>query len=118
MYKNLSAGLPYGTRHTREMDTGFDPSEIIGKQAWELARHINDHFAGWEEVDEQLSDQEWNELVASIYCNTSIACQTPAEWAYLEPAQKEKEPAPESPPVRLVVLRPGMQRPTPRLSRP
>ena len=48
----------------------------------------------------------------------NFACQTPGHWADKRPAQKENEPTPESPPARLVVFRPGMQRPNPRLPRP
>ena len=89
------------------MDTYFDPSETLGKSPWELAKNLEDHFAGWEVVDIALTDQEWEELVYSMILIADVACQTPAEWDEARPTEAAPEATPRPATERLVVLRPG-----------
>ena len=93
------------------MGTPFDPSEIVGKQAWELAKSVNDYFRGWEAVDLSISDEDYNRIVAQLVETTashSVSCQTPVQWGAV---QEVKEAAPRPAPDRKRALGAGTKRP-------
>ena len=88
-------------------------SWVLGLQGWERAINEDSYMAGEEDVSIGMELPFHTEKVANTVYLSETGCQTPASWADCRPAQKEKESRPESPPTRLVLLRPGMQRPNP-----
>ena len=70
-----------------ELDDELDYSS----PAWRFATVLNDYFAGWEEVDEALSDEDYAEFVEFVIKSADKACQTPAEWLVLKPTERPKE---------------------------
>ena len=81
--------------------------EVLGKQGWERCECINDYMAGWETSIDDAPRYLLREDCLIARPTKETACQTPEEWSILEEPEKAQEAAPESPPVRLVVLRPG-----------
>ena len=82
------------------------------------ARSLNDYFARWEMgrdadilTDVSSPDDEECQVCSAV---ENEYRKSNALQATLEP----KEATPESAPVRLVVLRPGMPRPNPPLAQP
>ena len=92
------------------------PPDIVGRPAWELAKVLNDYFMGVSALPEDVSDDEFARNCAELLGTVDNSSQTPAEWQTLGPSEGPPEAAPESPPVRLVLIRPGTQRPNPRAS--
>ena len=85
------------------MAAPFDPSEIIGKQGWELARCVEDYFAGWVTYDPSLDDEEYEETVAKLVRIRSVSCQTPDDWTASEAAQEAPKAEPRrAPPLKRI----------------
>ena len=82
--------------------------EVLGKQGWERCDCINDYMAGWESSTNDGAARQYAESPQIASHTNEIACQTPEEWSILEEPEKAEEAAPESAPVRLALLRPGM----------
>ena len=93
-------------------------SEAVGLQGWERALNEDAYFAGEEDLPYVDSSEEMPFFVSSGAQGVSIGCQTASQWKKSVPAQKAKEAVRELPAPRLVILRPGMQDPNPRLSHP
>ena len=93
-------------------------SYVLGLQGWQRCICINDYMAGWESSTNDGAARQYAKSPQIASRTDEIACQTPREWSILEEPEKAEEAAPESAPVRLVVLRPGMQAPNPPSSRP
>ena len=81
--------------------------EVLGKQGWERCKCINDYMAGWESLIDDTPTSLLGEGCRIARPTKETACQTPPEWSNLQEPEKAQEAAPESAPVRLVVLRPG-----------
>ena len=94
------------------------PPDIVGRPAWELAKVLNDYlyFMGVSALPEDVSDAEFARNCAELLGTVDNSSQTPAEWQTLGASEGPPEAAPESPPVRLVLIRPGRHRPNPRAS--
>ena len=66
-----------------EVDEPIDYSS----PAWKLAKSVHDHFAGWEEVPEGLSDDEYAKVSSFVTGTSDCGTQTPPEWLALQPAE-------------------------------
>ena len=125
-HKNTKWGrvkfCPTGFPTTGAMEDTFCVSDYIGvRPAWVYAKCLNDYFAGWEASQTPpvaLTDEELESFLVFGLQVASVGCQTTDQGSGFEEAQKAQEARPESPPARLVVLRPGTQRPNPPLPRP
>ena len=78
-------------------------SWVLGLQGWERARREDAYFAGEEDVLGNSQRETTPEEGTVGSSSVTVGCQTPAEWAELEHAQKGNEAVPESPPHNKII---------------
>ena len=89
-------------------------AETCGWQrAQKLGSALEAYFAKWEESVCHHCDEGLAEFVDELSKSRDQGCQTGESALTLQAPQHAEDSAPESAPVRLVVLRPGMQAPNP-----